>query len=524
MKNLRKTDKASWCILILFAVFAIVNGFTYVMSGDDFWWAIIKSPLDMFGEHDINGRYFTNVITQIVIEKNYLRPVIFIPFMFLLFLLMAKSIRRDGTSRFTSYAFTAMCIFLIPTSLCSGVARWMSGFTNYVISVVMSLIYIVYCLPVFDGKPKKGSPVAAAAMAVAGALGCLCLETISIYNLCAGVFFIVYPLIRYKKTGAVNIAYLIGAAAGTVIMFSDKNYSSIASSGDDVGFSSFEIDFSDIFMTMYNDIVNYIANLYFFQHIAIAVSFVILYTRKYGTLTGKDAPKYAKVFLPFIVVFASFSLFSNIFSSFVSLTSAMRMGAVQVAATFFYVFAIVYMSYVLFDKASFSRLLFFVLSIIVLTAPFIVVKPINPRCFFATFVFWCIVAGELLMKCVPEKRTARVIKYLAIPITAFLSFAYCYIFVTDFAVDRLRIDYVREQASSRSKLIELVSLPYGTIDYDAVEIFTSDAEVKEFNIAGVKKSYQELIMEYWGITEDMSDKKYLAVSIRDYNETHSSVE
>ena len=520
---LRKWNRASVAVSLIFIIFAVIQCSTFIMAGDDFWWAYIPSVGKLFGELDVNGRYLTNCITYYIAHYPILRPIVCIPFFVALYYLMSQLLTRGIKDRFWSRVFTAVSIMLTPTGISVLTTNWISGFTNYVISIVFSLIYVIYCIPLFDGRPDKRPVWLALPFLILGFAGAFCVENISIYNVFTGLFFIIYSLARFRKVHPSNIAFFIGAAAGIFIMLQDKNYSQIVADGDDSGLRAVEIDFSNILMTFYVDLLPYIARIFFIVHIIIAVSVTALYFRKYHSLSCKGAPKYAKLFLPLICVYAIYSVYSETYGNLTSMTMAFRMNSIEVAFAFMYLFALIYMAWTLFDRNKFVRVVFFLCSIVVVTAPFLVVKPVTSRCFFATYLFWVLSAGEFLLPAIRHRRlsASAALRLGAVSAAASLTVILSVFNITNFICDRIRVDYIREQLAQPGRTIELITLPYPFYSCDTISFLEPNNKLMTFKIDNIIAGYSDLMFEYWGITDDVSDKNFIEVTIRDYFTSHS---
>ena len=74
----------------------------------------------------------------------------------------------------------------------------------------------------------------------------------------------------------------------------------------------------------------------------------------------------------------------------------MRSVAIETAFTFIYVVAIAYLIYVFLDKNGRIRSYIYLLSTLIVTAPFLIVSPVTARCFFANKIFWMLLGGEIL--------------------------------------------------------------------------------------------------------------------------------
>lgn len=520
---LKKWNRSSLAVTLLFIVFAVIQCCTFVMAGDDFWWAYIPSVDYLFGQQDINGRYLTNVITFYITHYSILRPIVCIPFFVSLYFLLSRLLIRGAKDHFWSRVFIAISLMMTPTAISLLTTNWISGFTNYVISIVFSLIYIAYCIPLFEGKPDKRPAWLALPFLILGFTAAFCVENISMYNVIIGLFFIIYPLVRFRKVHPANIAFFIGAAAGLFIMLQDKNYSQIVGDGDDTGFRAVEIDFSNILMTFYIDLLPYIARIFFICHIIIAVSVTALYFRRYHSLSCKSAPKYAKLFVPVICIYAIYSLYSEVVGTLVSLTMAFRMNAIEVAFAFLYLFALIYMAWSLFDRNKFTRVLFFLCSIVVVTAPFLVVKPVTSRCFFATYIFWILAAGEFMLPAIRRRRLSisGALLFGTLSVTASLTFILSVFNITNYICDGIRVDYIREQASQPGRTVEIIPLPYPFYSCDTISYLETTEKLMTFRIDDSTASYAQFMFAYWGITEDMSKKNFIEISIRDYFTAHS---
>ena len=520
---LKKWNRSSLAVTLLFIVFAVIQCCTFIMAGDDFWWAYIPSVDTLFGEQDINGRYLTNIITFYIAHYPILRPIVCIPFFVALYFLLSKLLTRGIKDHFWSRVFIAISVMMTPTLISVLTTNWISGFTNYVISIVLSLIYVVYCFPLFDGKPDKRPAWLALPFLILGFAGAFCMENISLYNVFIGLFFIIYPLARFRKVHPVNIAFFIGAAVGLFIMLQDKNYSQIVEEGDDTGFRAVEIDFSNILMTFYVDLLPYIARIFFFCHIIISVSVTALYFRKYHSLSCKGAPKYAKLFVPVICIYAIYSLYSEVVGSFTSMTMAFRMNSIEVAFAFLYLFALIYMAWSLFDRNKFTRVLFFLCNIVMVTAPFLVVKPITSRCFFATYIFWVLSTGEFLLPAIRHRRlsVSGALRFGSLSVAASLTVILSIFNITNYICDVIRVDYIREQASQPGRTVEYITLPYPFYSCDTIVYLKPNEKLMTFKIDNAIASYPQFMFAYWGITEDMSNKNFIEITIRDYFTSHS---
>ncbi|SFX36638.1 DUF6056 family protein [Ruminococcus sp. XPD3002] len=526
MLNKIKENKFTFIVCGIFMLYAIIQCCTFVMSGDDYWWSSLDTISEIFGDSDLNGRYLTNFITYYVIKVPIFRPLFCVPFLVALFFLIADVLKTSKKSSLMTYLISGLCIMLVPSGIAMLTTLWISGFTNYIVSIVLTLIYINFVIPLFNGNQCNLPVWSSVLFLLLGFISALCLENITIYNNVLAVFTVIFSYVRFKKLHIMHISYLVGSIVGTVIMFLNPNYHQIASDkGDQHGLRTFEFDFSDIFSTLYRDISTAFSHSFLFIHLAIAVSITVLFYKKYHSLNSKGAPKYAKIFLPVIIAYAAYSAFSQVFCGLISMTPALRVNAILLAFAFIYMLGIVYMSFVLLDLSRFIKVSFLICSVIIVTAPFIVVKPITPRCFFATYIFWGLTAGTLLMEMfgVISSIQLKSISYVLSVFFSFICFILSDIYISNYFVDQLRIDYVKEQFESNSRVIEVISLPYTEYcDYSIYKHLSNNSNTDNvmdgFNLY---YDYPSYIIKTWGVDKELLNKKFVEISIQDYYMSHS---
>ena len=183
-----------------------------------------------------------------------------------------------------------------------------------------------------------------------------------------------------------------------------------------------------------------------------------------------------------------------------------------------YIISLIYLFYLLTDRNTFTRLVIYVVSSLIVTAPFLIVNPVTPRCFFASFVFWTLTAGEisvyLLNNIQISLKFDSMIKHTGILTVSFFCFMYSYINVSNKYTDIIRINYIKEQISENSRSINLIKLPYQLYVSDYILFFNQPDE----NNDDEKKliNYPELICRYYNIDDSLLEKQKTEISMPDY--------
>lgn len=493
------------CAVIV--LYAAVTALALFMNGDDYIWYYVGRDAD-FNEYTApNGRYFSNFVTTLIVRYPVFR-YIFIPVTIVAFLyVLAKLLNIDKKVSEVRLCFALSFLILIPASTYAETILWMSGFTNYVFSVVLTLIFILTLFNVlFRGREFKLYhfllfPVLAV---VAG----LCVEHIAIYDVFLGIAAIILLRIKRKKFYVAPFFYLIPACISIALMFTNRNYSNIAESGDDVGIRTFYFSFSDLFYNIEQFVVpNYIKR-FFAVNLVIAVSFLILY--RFNTKRFK-ASKYAPLCMTIVILYAAYSVFYSCYTDLVALKPDMKIRGFEVAFTFLYIVSLLYMLWVFFDGSRLIRFYFYICSTILLTAPFSFINPVTARCFFENYVFWILFSGELLFTAVSliGSDSSDFIRSCFIFVASALTVFVLGACISNKYYNDLRFDYIREQAEDPSiDRIQIIDLPYQKYVHD--DLSDTSATDEDTSIY----SYYWLMCRYYGI--DGNDKKFTHISTSDY--------
>ena len=140
MKN--KSALVKWFPFILIGVFAVITAFTVYMNGDDYLWyySVEDSALDVW--RTPNGRLFSNQMT-IWLVRSYWFRTLFIAATLAAFLILLGKLtdfeKKLGSAR---YYIALFLLVTIPAMTYAETVRWISAYTNYVISIMLVLIYL----------------------------------------------------------------------------------------------------------------------------------------------------------------------------------------------------------------------------------------------------------------------------------------------------------------------------------------------------------------------------------------------
>ncbi len=516
---IKKTDSDRFSLVttLIFGIYILIHTVCFILTGDDFDWALTENIGAVFDSDAENGRYFSNLLVYFF-TKNFLFRVIIGSAVYFAWYIFYNKIFGSG-NRVYSCIISAVLILTVPVSISFNTVMWISGFVNYVVGMVIFLSYYVFCLPIFRGENVKKGGIWCLYGLIAGFCGALCVENITLFILIFSVFVFIFYIKKYKKIFTVNIFYFIGIICGIAVMLTNSHYSSIFMHGkDDSGIRSVETSFMDIVMKIYTQIIPYYVKPFVAVNFIIAVSLSILYFKKYTT---DKKPKYSKICICIVYLFAFYSVFTSYTADLFSFTTAHRAEAIETAFTFMYIISLIYLFYLLTDRNTFTRLVIYVVSSLIVTAPFLIVNPVTPRCFFASFVFWTLTAGEisvyLLNNIQISLKFDSMIKHTGILTVSFFCFMYSYINVSNKYTDIVRINYIKEQISENSRSINLIKLPYSQYVADYIRLLSADGD-DILSIDDEKEyiDYPKIICRYYNIDDSLLEKQKTEISMPDY--------
>lgn len=458
MTRFLKLNKKKIIMIIIFS-FLVFLCSIFPYTGDDWAWgsSVGLDRLNTFFK-DYNGRYAGNLIVLLLTRSVLLRVVVMSATIFGILYLSYKLVNKDN---FTLFLLATLLIVTLPRLLLRQSIVWTSGFTNYAIPTVLILIYFYFINKEITNK--KLNLLLNIFFIILGFCTALFVEHITIYIVAITFIIMICELIKNKKIPSKYIFYFIGAVTGTILMFSNGAYTASVLEQDtyrDIptnGISSVFEKISENFVTIYEELIlnNTILNI-----ILVGVLLVLIYKflKENKINTFKKHILNCSIFT--IVGYVLYMMMKLVYPKWTILLKYTTYFEVAISALFFFTIALIV--FICIEKKQVKqRILFYLLSIIILTLPLFVVQPIGSRCFFTAYCMFILIILELYNYCI-DKDNLILNKIIAIGIiiyAIYLTSIYLYIF----KVDQERISYMLKQNERGAKIIEVVNLPY--IDY-----------------------------------------------------------
>jgi len=445
------------CAVLFFGVLCLC---TYRMLGDDLILYFAREREDCFSCWMPNGRYLANWLVYFLLRYSFLRPLIFLSLFFGLIWLLGNLIpQRSSVLPWLAFLF----VLIMPAQFFLQSMLWYSAFPIYVLPMVTVFGFLLVFFLEAEGHAVK-SRLMIPLFAVSGLAGALCAEHMTIYSIVLAVFAVVYSAARKDlRVRGYQLAYLVGAAAGAVLMFTNPNYDTIAESGDTVGERAMEFSLSDISRALYTDVIPLFAKRFFVIHILIAGCLLYLYLKNDGNPEkNKDRRRYTLLSLAAVCGYAVYACFTTGFTDLAELSPDMRVRAVECVFAFLDIVGIIYLSYVLLNRYALMRVVLLICSAFFCSAIFCVVSPVNARCFFADYCFWAACTLEFVQQSLltVSGRTRRTAAKLSAGCCAAAACLVANVLIVNKVGEQISIAHLREQNEKGIRNYELITTPY----------------------------------------------------------------
>lgn len=453
-----KVIRYSICFLLIAALCWL---FPY--TGDDWAWGskIGVERLKLWFDN-YNGRYVGNLIVLAMTRSNLLKTVI-MSFCLTGIAFCAESIFKK---KWVFYASTVVLV-LMPKLILRQAVVWTAGFSNYVTSLFLTLLYIVYIYPIFnndkDYLAKRFRVWHCVPLIILAVANTLIVEHVTIYNVVLAIGVLVYTAICFRKVYIPHIAYFLGSVAGAIYMFANSAYHTIANNQD--GYR--QMAEGGVIVRALHNYVNEIAKHLCLNNVWVNLAILIvcwlLYRQTLEKMTFKREQLLAKMCMCVITFYNVWALLS----SFGIATWTKQKFLLHTEAILVLLYMVALISFTIIVAAHAGKLwevLFWNASIVCIAAPLLVVNPIGERCFFATYIMFAMLLMELACmmnhEIVRKVLTGKVFSYACVVISlAGLAF-YLNIFTSIHQTDQARLARIEKQVAKGKTSVEILHLPY----------------------------------------------------------------
>lgn len=434
-------------ILFTIIVYSFIT-YLFPFTLDDWaWGSSLGIERLTSGFVDYNGRYLGNLFVIVMTHSMFFRCLI--SGLVVTAILCAVTYIVKGGA--LAYWSAAALLLLVPESIRAQTLVWTSGFANYVISLLVVLMYLIV---LFKSINETASGTRWTLLAVfTGISSALFIENITVGLVVFSLLINVISYYRNRSLSSTSIALLVGTTLGAILMFSNSSYSQIAA-----GEVSYRSMLGDSLLS--RAISNYfyqISPALFSQNALVPILILVGMSLH---LNKKSLRHSNPSFILFTLAFAVFS--SNEIISYFGLGSRSSIDDYVSGLLCFIFYACVFFFSLklMFDGNIWPFLL--ACCAVLITGPLLFVSPVGPRTLFAPYMLAAIWSFSVItssLDCPHEDFEQAAIRLLQL-ISSICFAAWLLIYVQVFIADNQRIADAWNQIDSGQSVIEISALPF----------------------------------------------------------------
>lgn len=449
MEEIKSFIKKNKKILII-SVLILILSCTFLAVGDDWIWGTNEGIVRLKNWFkDYNGRYLSNILIIIISRSDILRIVVTSVITILTIILLKKI----SNNKKNIYPLIFLLIISMPTKLFINTIAWASGFVNYVLSIFFVLLFLLIIKKIQKKPIEKKSIICNISLTMLGIASTTVVEHITTYCLMLIVFVNIFHIVKHKKVSIPVVFYSIGVILGALIMFSNGAYLNVANGTDfyrSVSTTASPIDraISTYFDIIYKELI--------FNNLSVNITIVIALTYLVERKENKKNIKLQTMnFVNLLyMVYSAIKITNQDWNIIGNYTKYL-----EGIATIIYCANILIITTInkTLSKNQKEKLIFILVSIVLIAGPLLVVKPVTSRCFFPCYIFLILYVIQItkFLK-INFKKFNNYICTLAILFYLFWLSINSYNMLNNIR----RTAYIKEEIKNGKTNIEIYKLPY----------------------------------------------------------------
>jgi len=461
----KTSDKEKMIMILIISLFWIYLYYNIPIGHDDWTWGSnigIERLQSMFANY--NGRYFGGILTIVLTRSILARLIIMTSItVAIIFFISNNVFINSNISNKKLLILSFILAISTPRDIFRQTFSWISGFSNYVPPVLLTLVYISIIKSVFSDKRTEKYEN------IYGIIGVFCLaiamqlfiEHVTLYFIFINILILIYSYCRFKKIYKADIAMVIGALIGAIIMFSNGAYHNIAKQED-----TYRTMASGGIIGIIKDGVKQYINIInpqFFMNLIILSSILsilcIVLMVKY-TQRKKDIGIILKAVTIVVSIYPIYLIYTKYYTTFLfsnELTIKLLEGLLSIL---YYISISIILIATIESKKVMHYSIFLLGSSITLLGPLMIVTPIGGRNFLSSYIFLAMLVIQLIvyLKLNLENSIATIGIYA---INSLLVIAMLVVF-TSIGIDgRNRVEVIESQIKEHKNIIYVPKIRCG---------------------------------------------------------------
>lgn len=404
MKN--KDKKKAFIYFCVWGGFALL-AFLFPYTGDDWMWgssAGIRLLQKGFAGYD--GRYAGDLLVLLLTRCKVAQILAVSGALFGMAYGITWIVNRD---RLLLFLVSAVLLLLLPREVMSQTLVWTSGFSNYVTSAMLLLVF--FCLfRLIQERTAERKPKYMAAALILGVVNALFVEHITLVNLFLGMVLLIYTWVTNRKMMAIPVLFLGGALLGAFLMFRNGAYHNVTSDTDFLNRSIYLTYLPTLVNRMKENVLETIlplgveANLVFHGLGAILMWRIARSVRPKQQGWRKQLLTVIRVIPAVYFFFLVFRLLIPEWNESIYVRQKTEILFVMVDFIAWLVF-----SRIGLERDVRDRLTMYFFTAAAIAAPLFVVTPIGARCLYGIYVLLALALVELIQAAFPETERDRIL-------------------------------------------------------------------------------------------------------------------
>ncbi|WP_270235549.1 DUF6056 family protein [Lacticaseibacillus suilingensis] len=456
-----KRVRKNWALLFLLIGMGII-ALVLPFSSDDWMWGSPEGLRLLANHfHDYNGRIFSNLLMIFVSRPVALRVIVYAVSAVGLFYLVTALGFNTTKVKSWQLMVTAGLFMSMSPAVFGQTFGWLSGFINYIFGMIPLLLIILWLR---ESKSHSVVGWQCAVMAVLGFASALIVEHITLYILLLGTSATIYLFRRRSPQRWTLLCYLIGSIVGAFRMFMDPSYLDAFLGKNDQRHLAFgKRIFDQIVKTYSGQMYHYLFqdNLLIIVLLSGGLIWLIWHSQTRVSLLKYIVSSMLFGYSLLIILNAQLFDWNNLnsngaFNKLLALSSLLFLGGVMLANA------------LLVNQPHLQkRLWFYIVSALVLSAPFAVITPYGPRCAFGSVCFIVIATLDVWREVLASSSTPSVVLTKMCNVIGTLTVLIMVILMSlNGYYNRLRPEQMSAQAKAGHTEIVLQRLPFDQYNWN----------------------------------------------------------
>ena len=449
-------ERTKNCVIFLISLlFFWILAYLFPYVGDDWAWGSsigIRRLENWFQNY--NGRYGGNLLVLLLTRHRFLRAFV----MGISYSGICWLCNRYAGDRGSVSLLLSLVLFLcMPKEMVRETIAWTAGYSNYVLSALISLFFILHGSRRIEGHYRETSGLMNASVFLLAFLGGLFMEHITIFHIVWSIGLLIWEKKRFGKLFSLEIWMLAGAVLAAVCMFSNPLYWNVL-----LGKKAYQGVAHTLPSLLYligSNGLRCLKSLVIDNSILcciITVLLAIFYFQRKDTCSREQIRR------------LDWALAVNV------ACQAMIVGLrivpdrwIWIIQGFFaicYVISLVVILHICAEKTRRKQLLLPLACMMAVSVPLLVVSPIGPRCFFLAYLLLMVFLLELFdcirSKWKTENRKPGLVTGILCLVLLFQMGAFMGVYHAIYRYEQLRAEHCITQSAAGKKRITVCSLPF----------------------------------------------------------------